>query len=172
LPYEVFKVESTSPLSSFVNFNGTSKDSHYASSPEITFQDYDDKGNIIEATSRDGLTRYYVWGYNDQYPIAKIEGANIYLDGTTEATIKALENFTEITDSNKTGLTNLNIGIRYLLPSAYITTYTYDPLVGMTSQTDANGVTQYFEYDDFGRLHLAKDADDNIIERYNYNYKQ
>lgn len=52
---------------------------------------------------------------------------------------------------------------------ALMTTYTYKPLVGVTSQTDANGNVTYFEYN-YGRLHEIKDSKGNIVTQYNYNY--
>jgi hypothetical protein len=58
-----------------------------------------------------------------------------------------------------------------LYPStAQMTTYTYTPMVGLSSQCDiANRVT-YYEYDAFTRLADIKDQDQNVVKRYCYNY--
>lgn len=66
-----------------------------------------------------------------------------------------------------------NIDEVRLFPStAQMTTYTFDPLVGMTSQCDANNRIIYYEYDGLQRLKLIKDQFGNIIKTYEYNYKQ
>jgi len=61
--------------------------------------------------------------------------------------------------------------IRIHPSDAQMTTYTYDPLVGMTSSTDAKSETTYYEYDPFQRLMNIKDKDGNIIKHYDYNYQ-
>jgi hypothetical protein len=53
---------------------------------------------------------------------------------------------------------------------ALMTTYTYQPLVGMTSQADANNKTAYYKYDQFNRLALILDQDKNIVKKICYNY--
>ncbi|GAA4778311.1 hypothetical protein GCM10023231_01070 [Olivibacter ginsenosidimutans] len=61
--------------------------------------------------------------------------------------------------------------VRIYPESAQITTYTYDPLVGMTSSTDASGRTTYYEYDGFGRLQQVKDTQGKPISSYDYHYQ-
>ncbi len=53
---------------------------------------------------------------------------------------------------------------------AQMTSYTYDPPVGVTSVMDANNRVTYYEYDGFQRLSLIKDFSGNILKRYTYNY--
>lgn len=54
---------------------------------------------------------------------------------------------------------------------ASMTSYTYDPLVGITGTVDPRGNTAIYEYDSFGRLTGIKDLDGNYIQRFNYNYR-
>jgi hypothetical protein len=51
-----------------------------------------------------------------------------------------------------------------------MTTYTYKPLVGISSQCDANNKISYYEYDTLSRLVLIRDQDKNIIRQICYNY--
>ncbi|WP_436517262.1 BACON domain-containing protein [Ekhidna sp. To15] len=50
------------------------------------------------------------------------------------------------------------------------TTYTYKPLVGVETVTNPLNETITYEYDDKNRLKLIRDKDDNIVERYRYNF--
>lgn len=59
-----------------------------------------------------------------------------------------------------------------LFPSgAQMTTYTYEPLIGITSITDVNNITTYYEYDALGRLKFIKDFNQNIVKMIEYNYQ-
>jgi len=61
--------------------------------------------------------------------------------------------------------------LRLYPATAQMTTYTYDPLVGLTSQADAGNRITYFEYDDLARLKRVRDQDYNILKSYEYQYQ-
>ncbi|NVM62237.1 hypothetical protein FHW88_000513 [Mucilaginibacter sp. SG538B] len=62
--------------------------------------------------------------------------------------------------------------IRIYPVDSQMSTYTYLPLIGMTSATDAKNLTTYYEYDDFQRLKNVKDKDGNIVKHDEYHYKE
>ncbi|MGN6495711.1 MAG: hypothetical protein ACTHLE_27215, partial [Agriterribacter sp.] len=62
--------------------------------------------------------------------------------------------------------------VRFYPKAAKMTTYTYEPLVGMTSQCDANNRITYYKYDGLGRLQTILDKDKNVLKTYDYRYQQ
>ena len=54
------------------------------------------------------------------------------------------------------------------LSGAHITTYKYEPLIGIIEATAPNGVTTYYKYDSFNRLQTIVDHDGNVVESYEY----
>jgi YD repeat-containing protein len=52
-----------------------------------------------------------------------------------------------------------------------ITTYTYNPLIGISTVTDPKGDTQTYHYDEFNRLQFVKDSEDNILSENAYHYR-
>ncbi|WP_299556791.1 RHS repeat domain-containing protein [Seonamhaeicola sp.] len=135
---------------------------------ELNFSEYDDKGNLQEKYKTDDVKEVYLWGYNGNYPVAKVVGSN-YTTVNGWITQSILDN-----PANDEALRNhLNI-IRTNLSGtdAQVTTYTYQPGVGISSITDPKGYTSYYEYDVFGRLLHIKDADGNVLKAYEYNYGQ
>jgi YD repeat-containing protein len=58
-----------------------------------------------------------------------------------------------------------------LYPStAQMTTYTYSPLAGMTSQADVGNRVTYYDYDGLGRLKRIRDQDYNVVKTFDYQY--
>ena len=144
------------------------------------FQQYDiverdEFGNILHYLLQDGTKVVFSWGYDNTLPVANIVNLSLsYIDDNTnniQAELDKLDGYTKITSTNRSNLKTNNDAIRTALPpGALITTYTYDPLVGMTSQTDPNGRTTYYEYDEYGRLKFVRDQDFNIIKKHEYHY--
>ncbi len=88
-----------------------------------------------------------------------------YYDGTTSKWIySGILNYAATITTTGTKLDE----VRVFTADATMTTYTYDPVIGMTSSTDANNNTTYYEYDSFGRLKLLRDFNKNIVKRYTY----
>lgn len=61
--------------------------------------------------------------------------------------------------------------VRVYPTGALMTSYTYDPQVGMTGMTDAKGISTNYEYDPFQRLQNVKDKDGNIVKHIDYHYQ-
>jgi YD repeat-containing protein len=61
--------------------------------------------------------------------------------------------------------------LRLYPATAQMQSYTYSPLVGMTSQCDVDNRVTYYEYDGLGRLKDVKDQDGNVIRTIEYHYQ-
>jgi len=160
------------------SFSLSNIDTKYTSLPDYTFDLYSDKGNMLQYHKEDDISNSFIWGYNNTLPVIKA----INLTNTALITLlsSATDNFEVLltnigdmtTDVQKNLWKSFNTLLRNNTPAlSMIYTYTYKPLVGMTSQTDPNDITIYYEYDAFGRLKLIRDADNNILKTYEYHYK-
>ena len=128
----------------------------------INYLSYDEKGNIVSISKTNDLVLTYLWAYSKSYPVAEIKNATYAQVNSVSPNISMLE----------AGNESERLRINNALPGALITYYTYKPLVGMTSQTDPNGITTYYEYDSSGRLKMIKDNDGRILKTYDYHYGQ
>ena len=61
--------------------------------------------------------------------------------------------------------------LRLFPKDAMMNTYTYNPLVGISTMTDANSQSTTYLYDNFGRLEAIKDNDGKVVKAYEYHYK-
>ncbi|MFY0602123.1 MAG: RHS repeat protein [Cyclobacteriaceae bacterium] len=138
----------------------------------------DDLGNVEEIKSRAGVITSYIWGYDKTYPVAKIDNASYSLVTSHVSAIQAASDSDDDTclegegcDEDALRVLFENLRNDTNLQNAFITTYTYDPLIGITSQTDPNGKTFYYEYDSFGRLMHVRDFEGNLLSKHDYHYK-
>lgn len=149
----------------------------------FVYEEYDDYGNLIQARRANGIDNVYIWGYNQSKIIAIIENATLSQVGnvllSNSLSIEDLQELSDLDDDRYNGESNndeFNLSValnnlRSLLPDCLITTYTYDPLVGITSITDAKNYTTYYQYDQLNRLSYILDNEFNILKKYVYNYK-
>jgi YD repeat-containing protein len=115
-------------------------------------------GNYIVSVWNTGNT--WINGQLQTQTPAKVIGSWRYFE-------KKLLNVTTIS------VTGDNIDEVKVYPAdAQITTYTYDPLIGMTSQCDVQNKKIYYEYDGFGRLLCIRDENHNVLKYFNYKYQQ
>jgi YD repeat-containing protein len=146
-------------------------------STTFLFNHYDTHGNILEQQKADDVKEVYLWGYYGQYPVVKVIGSDL-------ATVLQHIDTTQIGNiTNSTTLTGEQVDaqLRALVgslrtwfsnnPLVQVSVYTYKPLIGMTSETDASGRTIYYEYDGFGRLKLVKDDQGKVLKTICYNYQ-
>lgn len=137
---------------------------------------YDDKSNIVQYTSEDDIPVTLIWGYNKTQIIAQIKGAELYNINSTlinniisksdvdnlEGTIQSEQLLFEALESFRKDLS---------LNDFRITTYIYDPLIGVKSITPPSGLRELYKYDAANRLEKVVDVNGNILKEYKYNYK-
>ncbi|HEY9262846.1 RHS repeat domain-containing protein, partial [Chitinophaga sp.] len=133
---------------------------------EIVYSRYDEKGNLLEYYTKDGVIHSFLWGYNQSYLVAEVTGCG-YDKALSYINPGVL---TEPTDLQlRTELNKIRLGIAATF--ATVVSYTPAPLIGVTSVTDPNGRTSYYEYDGLNRLKVIKDKDGNILKQYDYQYQ-
>jgi hypothetical protein len=158
LPTEVFASKATD-----INLNlGTDR--------KITYNSYDAFGNVTQYTPEGGTPVAIIWGYANTQPIAKLEGVSYSAIPATTITDLQNKANADINAATEKILYDALNTLRTSFPDAMVTTYTYDPLVGVNSITAPNGNTEYYNYDDAQRLKNIQDKDKNILKEWQYNY--
>ncbi|GAO31860.1 hypothetical protein [Geofilum rubicundum] len=141
-------------------------------------------GRLVEYDQKTSVKYSYHWGYRSQYRVIQAQnvdfetlslGVNTVLDSyfNSQSLDDLLESLYAMTSSQSKATWNyFNERLRehFSHSDVVIETYTYEPLVGLTSKTDMNGLAEYYEYDDFGRLKFIRDSEDNLISNYDYHF--
>lgn len=131
--------------------------------------DYNDKCDRISIT-KDSEKVTYLWAYNYMYPVAEIRGAT-YGDLVSWGLSTNISNLA--TQTTTSDVSSALAAIRSSLASrpVLVTSYTYNPLIGISSMTTPNGTKTTYTYDAMGRLSNVKNHDNDIIQQHSYNYK-
>lgn len=146
----------------------------------INIDNYDIDFNPVQHTTQNGTNVSVIWGYNKTKIIAKIENmmfSNISAETITNLQILSNTDFDNCKTSTcneqilRNALNDLRTTLATSYPNARVTTYTHDPLVGVTSVTDPKTDVQYYTYDTFQRLIKVEDKNGKILTENEYNYK-
>lgn len=200
---------------------------------------YNTDKNLQAVTSREGIRKDYIWGYNAVYPIAEVvqpisdhmaytsfeadgagnwtipstsrisagysgtksyalssgaitknvDNAKVYIvslwaqgsgavsvNGSAATAGETLNGWTFYTTTVQ-GASAVTISgtatideVRLYGRDAQMSTYTYTPGVGITSVTDTNNKTTFFDYDTYSRLKRIKNEKGEITKSFEYNY--
>lgn len=142
---------------------------------------YDDKGNLLQVSNSAGYTTAMIYGYNQTSLIAKVEGATYNQVASLAADIIQASNNDNLNAAHEPALITAldNFRNNPALAGYQITTYTYDPVVGITSTTPPSGLREIYQYDNVGRLkavkRMEKDSGGSVtfttLKEYQYNNK-
>lgn len=153
----------------------------------LTFEKYESGKPVQYYDIKAGLRYAVIFGFDHSLPIVKaididheslktVVGTALsnagYLNGFDDLD-KFLEDLGDLTTpAQRINLATFNENLRSQLPQKQIESFTYLPLYGLTSKTDANGQVSYFDFDNLGRLKSLSDNDRNIMQYIEYNYRK
>lgn len=159
-------------------YSVTSTDLQNITQEEVTYDQYDSKGNLQQYTTKDGISTAIIWGYNQTQPIAKIEGAK--LSDISTSLIDAIVNASAadnaaapLSDESAFLIVLDNFRKDSSLSGFQVTTYTYDPLIGVRSITPPSGIREVYIYDVSNRLKEIREDGSigKLLKEFKYNYK-
>lgn len=155
--------------------------------PIATYDLYDSKGNLLQYTRQDGVTITTLYGYKQTLPLIKIEGISYATLANTLGFANTNDGYLSIQAVVSSANDTSSIyEIQTLLPlldsfrqqsslgGYLITTYTHDPLIGVTSVTPPSGLREVYTYDRANRLTEIKQIENGAyktIKKFQYNYK-
>ncbi len=100
---------------------------------DTTYDRYDTNGRLLETTDRMGIKTAYVWGYDGLYVVAKVVGASF----ETVKTAVGLRNDNYL--NTEAEIETAGAVLRRL-PGVQVTSWLYDPHVGVTKVIDPRGI--------------------------------
>lgn len=124
---------------------------------------YDSHMNLREESKTDDIVTTYFWGYDNRYPVAKVAGKTL-----SECLATGISESVLTTAANESAVRSELNKLR-TMTGALVSTYTYQPMVGMISAKDARGQLVIYEYDALTRLVNIKDSNE-IVKNFRYNY--
>jgi hypothetical protein len=109
------------------------------------------------------------WSKNGSYSITGGTGSTVTgktINGWTYYENKIITSSSTLTISGTGAIDE----VRLYPSNALMTTYTYSPLIGMSTSCDPDNKVTYYFFDGLGRLKWVKDQDGNILKTLKYHY--
>jgi len=161
--YKLFG-NSTFPQLSTIN---TGKDEN-SREEQVQFLNYNKYGKPMFMISNCVDKTVFLWGYKGEQLIAEIKNAS-YTDVANALSGITPEQLSDMLAPDMSKVEALRNHAN--MTNAFITTYTYKPLVGIATITDARGIITTYDYDSFNRLWLIKDNNNKVVQKFEYNYR-
>jgi YD repeat-containing protein len=158
-------METESPIGAGQDYRAQMKE-------KVHYTKYNQYGKVSSLIADDQIPVVYLWSYRSQYPIAEIKGATYEQVRDALGGESAVNNQANSLYPNHTAINNLRTNPAFA--NAQISTYTYEPFVGMLTATDPRGVTTYYQYDETGKLirsYIIENGTEKTIQKYDYHYK-
>lgn len=111
---------------------------------------------------------YLGTGWEGEYVRTSEKNKWVYIEGAINVPASKKCIYLRV-DNNGSGTVWFD-DLRLYPADANMTTYTYKPLIGITSETGHNNKSLHYKFDDLGRAILAKDHEGNVLNTTEYNY--
>jgi YD repeat-containing protein len=181
IPYKDYTIESSTTFTKIntevrSNSNNNTEliiDTKYKVKGEYLFDQF---GNLKTYQKTDDIPISFIYGYTSSQLVVEAKNVDFASLNSAVTTLQPnfetfLQDLGDFTDLNKRAdWKTFNSSLRSKLPNARIVSYTYIPMIGMTSKTDENGIATYYFYDALGRLIFEQDDKNNIVKKYDYHY--
>ncbi|MCX2496396.1 hypothetical protein OQX63_23095 [Pedobacter sp. PF22-3] len=138
----------------------------------LQYYRYDENGNPLEIAKANGPKISYLWAYDKSLLIAEVKNSNFtnvenILGGKSVADAFLLK---QLPSEEEVRSFLLPLRSHIGLSNSLISSYIYDPLVGIKVSTDSKNLDTFFDYDLYQRLLNVKDRNQNIVKNYRYNF--
>lgn len=149
---------------------------------EATYNLYD-TNRLLQYTNKEGVPATIIWGYKGTQPIAYIQGATYAqvmqtfgLNGNDSTSYKYLDivKKSDLDIDNNSEAMLISKLSEFMNNTEFndfkITTYVYDPLIGVKTIIQPSGIREFYKYDSFNRLESVKDGQEKLIKELRYNF--
>lgn len=163
------------PLSiQMLNISGPASPTNYAQhyKEELGLSDYNSKGNVGQQKTEAGKV-VYLWSYYNKEVVAVIRNAS-YGEVETVLGAQYIEALSRDLSPDMDALNEL-LRTEFADRDVMISTYTYQPMVGLTSETNPQGITTHYGYDCLNRLkevYIIENGMKKVIKSYEYYYRE